>query len=268
MRISSWAKLTCGTLFLYTMTMKSAESFHFQTGETQTALLELYTSEGCSSCPPAETWLSRLKESPKLWNGFVPVTFHVEYWDYLGWKDPFAAKAYTERQHDYADHWRSRSVYTPGFVLDGKEWRGWSGHDELTRASSKTVGMLTALSEDGRQWTFRFQPSSGNVSSSYQFHAALLGFDLTSDVKAGENRGRKLQHDFVALTMGDGKATKSGDFFQGTVSLNNPTNSRATRLGFAAWVTLSASLQPLQAVGGWLTPTNAVLSTRPAAGQK
>src|SRR5881394_2772067 len=80
-------------------------SFTFQSSGEQVALLELYTSEGCSSCPPAETWLSRLKESPKLWKDFVPVAFHVDYWDYLGWKDPFAAKVYTERQHEYASLW-------------------------------------------------------------------------------------------------------------------------------------------------------------------
>jgi len=68
--------------------------------------------------------------------------------------------------------------------------------------------------------------------------------------------------------MGDGKSTKSGDFFQGAVSLKNPANSRATRLGFAAWVTSSTSSQPLRAIGGWLTPTNGVLTTKRAAGQK
>ena len=127
--------------------MQSAESFHFQSGDGQTMLLELYTSEGCSSCPSAETWLSRLKQSPKLWQDFVPVAFHVDYWDYLGWKDPYATKAYTQHQHDYAAQWRSRSVYTPGFVLDGREWRGGLGHEDLPRASNKRHGVLTARSE-------------------------------------------------------------------------------------------------------------------------
>ena len=153
----------------------SADVIQFQSGATQAALLELYTSEGCSSCPPAEEWLSRLKENPKLWQDFVPVAFHVDYWDYLGWKDTFAAKAYTQRQRDYASNWRGRSVYTPGFILDGKEWRGGLNLENLPRASNKPAGMLTARSEDGRQWTLRFQPATGTASSSYDFHAALLG---------------------------------------------------------------------------------------------
>ena len=100
-------------------------SITFQSSEAQTALLELYTSEGCSSCPPAESWLSRLKESPGLWKDFVPLAFHVDYWDYLGWRDPWAAREFSERQRAYAQGWRSENVYTPGFVLNGKEWRDW-----------------------------------------------------------------------------------------------------------------------------------------------
>src|SRR6059036_4275966 len=88
----------------------------FQSSGKQPALIELYTSEGCSSCPPAETWLSRLKESPGLWRDFVPMAFHVDYWDYLGWRDPWAAQEFSDRQRAYAQSWRSRRIYTPGFV--------------------------------------------------------------------------------------------------------------------------------------------------------
>lgn len=247
------AALTLGALLLSTAPLLSADTIAFQSGATQTPLLELYSSEGCSSCPPAEAWLSRLTESPRLWKDFVPVAFHVDYWDYLGWKDSFASKAYSERQRAYADHWRSRSVYTPGFVLDGKEWRGWFTRDELPRASIKPVGVLTARSEDGKQWMLRFQPVAGSASSSFDFHAALLGFDVTSDVKAGENRGRKLQHDFVVLATAKAAASKSGDAFQGALSLNPLSRISPKRLAVAVWVTPSKGLQPLQATGGWLS---------------
>jgi len=90
------------------------------------ALLELFTSEGCSSCPPAETWLSGLRSAPGLWKEFVPASFHVDYWDYLGWRDPWASKIFSYRQRDYAQSWHSDSIYTPGFVLNGREWRSWS----------------------------------------------------------------------------------------------------------------------------------------------
>ena len=94
----------------------------FQSTDEQTSLLELFTSEGCSSCPPAETWLSGLKAAPGLWKEFVPVAFHVDYWDYLGWRDPWGAKTFSLRQHAYAKTWRIDSVYTPAFILNGKEW--------------------------------------------------------------------------------------------------------------------------------------------------
>ena len=109
----------------------------FRSTTEQTALLELYTSEGCSSCPPAEAWLSGLKESPGLWKSFVPLAFHVDYWDYLGWRDPWAARLYSDRQRAYAGRWHSESIYTPGFVLDGKEWRGWPGRKDVPKAPSE-----------------------------------------------------------------------------------------------------------------------------------
>ena len=99
----------------------------FQSAQEQTALLELYASERCSSCPLAEIWLSRLKKSPSLWKDLVPLAFHVGYWDYLGWCDLWAKASFSDRQRADAKQWRSDSIYTPGFVLNGKEWRDWSG---------------------------------------------------------------------------------------------------------------------------------------------
>lgn len=258
MQISSPSVLALGALLLSAVPLMSADVIQFQSGATQTALLELYTSEGCSSCPAAEAWLSRLKENPKLWKDFVPVAFHVDYWDYLGWKDPFSGKAYTQRQHAYASQWRSRSVYTPGFVLDGKEWRGGLNPEDRPRASNKPAGLLTARSEDGRQWTLHFQPAAGSASSACEFHAALLGFDLSSNVKGGENRGRKLGHDFVVLTLASSAGTRSGDAAQAALALKPNPAFAPRRLAIAAWVTPSKSLQPVQAVGGWLSSTSRV----------
>src|SRR6186713_3438579 len=114
--------------FLFVMsisfsTVAFAGSANFESGKTRTHVIELFTSEGCSSCPPAEAWLSKLKDEPRLWRDFVPLAFHVDYWDRLGWRDPFAARQWTARQYDYSSRWNSSSVYTPGFVLNGREWR-------------------------------------------------------------------------------------------------------------------------------------------------
>ena len=99
----------------------TAQDVMFQSPDHQSALLELYTSEGCSSCPPAENWLSRLKTSPRLWREFVPVAFHVDYWDYLGWRDPWGAKEFSNRQRAYAKTWGSETIYTPELRLEWKK---------------------------------------------------------------------------------------------------------------------------------------------------
>lgn len=233
----------------------SSERITFQSATNRTPLLELYTSEGCSSCPPAEEWLSRLKSSARLWQDFVPVAFHVDYWDYLGWRDPFGAPGYSERQRDYAAEWKSRSVYTPGFVLDGQEWRGWYGQDELSRVFAPPTGILTAGSDDGKRWFLRFQPVAEN-SSTVTFHVALLGFDLDSDVKAGENRGRRLRHDFVVLALATATSTTTGASLQAEMPFMFPSRPLPKRLAVAIWVSRRGDLPSLQAVGGWLPASN------------
>ena len=245
--------LMLGALLFSAAPLMSADFMQLQSGSAQITLVELYTSEGCSSCPPAESWLTRLKDSPRLWKDFVPVAFHVDYWDYLGWRDSFASKEYSERQRAYASHWRSRSVYTPAFVLDGKEWRGWSSLDEPTRGSVQTAGKLTARSEDGRRWRLRFEPAASSPSLAFDFHAALLGSDLISDVKAGENRGRKLSHDFVVLALTEVAAVAESNAFTGLITLKSALTVSSGRLALAAWVTPRHSLAPLQALGGWIS---------------
>src|SRR5258707_11357310 len=100
------------TFFVVTMSISFAAAAlggntTFESGRTKTHLIELFTSEGCSSCPPAEAWVSKLKDEPRLWRDFVPLAFHVDYWDRLGWRDPFAAKQWTARQYDYSSRWKS-----------------------------------------------------------------------------------------------------------------------------------------------------------------
>ncbi|MEN9676720.1 MAG: hypothetical protein RIS76_2616 [Verrucomicrobiota bacterium] len=108
-------------------------------------MIELFTSEGCSSCPPAEKWLGSLGDQPGLWRDFVPVAFHVDYWDGLGWADRFASVENTRRQERYATHWRNRGVYTPGFVLNGTEWREWGRLPQPGQASAPDAGVLEVV---------------------------------------------------------------------------------------------------------------------------
>src|SRR6266481_6608539 len=125
-----------------------ADQLRFESCEKRVALVELFTSEGCTSCPPAERTFSKLATHPSLWKTFVPVAFHVNYWDNLGWKDRLASVEFTQRQHTYASGWRSDTVYTPEFVLNGREWQ-WAGTDVLARESNETPGALTISQNSG-----------------------------------------------------------------------------------------------------------------------
>jgi len=94
---------------------------HFESVSPGPRVIELYTSEGCSSCPPADRWLAALASQPQLWARYVPLAFHVDYWDALGWPDRFASRRHTARQRAYARNGRLSQVYTPAFVVGGNE---------------------------------------------------------------------------------------------------------------------------------------------------
>lgn len=226
-------------------------AIQFQSAEQQTTLLELYTSEGCSSCPPAEKWLSRLTDSPRLWRDFVPVAFHVDYWDDLGWRDPWSAAHFSERQRKYGAAWHSRTIYTPEFVLNGKEWRNWAGRD-VPKSSTTNIGVISVSSTDTNTWVVRFLPTAG-VQSNYQAHAVWLVSNVKSVVLAGENEGLTLKHDFVALTLAEASMVRQDDGLSSTLNLPVPAKAASGRLAIAVWITEQGKPEPIQATGGLIT---------------
>ena len=230
----------------------AADAIRFQSGPEAVQLLELYTSEGCSSCPPAEKWFSELKRSPKLWTEVVPVAFHVDYWDNLGWKDVLASKVFTKRQYRYSDVWHSQSVATPGFVVDGKNWQGWFRQEPVPGMDKRVAGVLCVAAQDGGRWELRFAPDLKLKQSGYDLHVALLGFEIKTNVRAGENSGRMLDHDFVTVAFAEGPAERSGDVWQRSFKLEASAGVFPQRTGLAAWVTPAGVMAPLQAVGGWI----------------
>jgi hypothetical protein len=239
------------TIWLAVGCIFASEPQTFESGETQSTLIELFTSEGCSSCPPAEKWLSTLKSSSDLWKKAVPVAFHVDYWNHLGWRDRFAKPEFTSRQQRYAAAWGGDSVYTPGFVVNGKEWRGWFGGNAMPSTSTK-VGVLRVSAGDDGKASATFIPDTMQ-SQPLALNVALLGNDLESDVKRGENSGRKLHHDFVVLQLAKSGMTNQGNLWKGTVLLSsNAGADKATAL--AAWVQSGQTAPPIQATGGWLKP--------------
>jgi hypothetical protein len=224
------------------------EPLRFASGARQTALVELYTSEGCSSCPPAERWLADLRDAPGLWRDFVPVAFHVNYWDNLGWPDRFASRQFTQRQYALADSWGGGSVYTPCFVRDGAEWHPSSAPE----ASDKIAGLLVVSYDPaGGRCRVKFLHSEKSPGG-YDVHVALLGGGLASNVTAGENEGETLEHEFVALSLVDARMQLDGATATADVVMAQPETKDASRRALAAWVTRRNELAPLQATGGWV----------------
>jgi hypothetical protein len=239
------------TIFVFTLSVgtMSAEEIKLSSSPQQTALVELYTSEGCSSCPPAEAWMSRLKDDADLWKRFVPVSFHVDYWDRLGWRDRFSSKRWTERQSRYAALWNSESVYTPAVVVNSREERDWS-RVSLSQPNEKQVGVLRVTSSDGKTFALEFRPAD-RTASDWDAHLALLASDITTDVRAGENSGRNLKHDFVVLDLQNGEMKADSGAASARLTISAPLEN-VPRRAIAAWVTQRGELPARQATGGWL----------------
>lgn len=220
----------------------------FQSGPTQVSLLELYSSEGCSSCPPADRWISRFKNSEYVWKMVIPMVFHVDYWDYLGWTDDFAKDDYSQRQYDYKESGNISSVYTPGFLLNGEEWRGFFQRQGLPNTMDREVGFLK-LQYDAMRIQVKFQPLVKISDVTYELHFVILGFDKTSKVTSGENKGRQLTHQFVVLEHRVIERQEVNNLW----NFEPPKiNTISQELGVAAWITEADSLRVVQAVGGFL----------------
>jgi hypothetical protein len=241
------------TLALLVPGVSIAATVHFQSGTQRVSLLELYTSEGCSSCPPAEAWLNRLKDSPNLWKDFVPVEFHVDYWNSIGWKDSWSAPEYSERQSNYARKWNAENVYTPCFILNGEEWHGWLFRRGIPNSAGMVAGVLSISSSGSNLWTAIFIPAKP-TNTDYDIHAVLMAAGLGSDVKAGENSGRHLRHEFVALNLVQTKMVTSQGVARARFILATPRSSVGNVRAISVWVTRAGELEPLQTVGGWLEP--------------
>ncbi|MGI9238665.1 MAG: DUF1223 domain-containing protein [Woeseiaceae bacterium] len=224
------------------------ERIVFSSGDQRVALIELFTSEGCSSCPPADRWLSGLKKDSGLFTDYVPIAFHVDYWDYIGWKDRFSKPEFSDRQRRHAREGGARVVYTPGFFRHGKDWRGWR-KDKIGKMDEFVVGNLD-MHVDGQHTTIRFV-SSDPSQRRLVANVALLGMNLETSVLAGENEGRKLRHDFVALNIVDVPLVRSGSAYEATIKTPEADVSMR-ELALAAWISEAGSQAPLQSVGGFL----------------
>ena len=178
-----------------------------RSGERTAALVELYTSEGCSSCPPADRWLSSLRSRGYSPEQVVPLALHVDYWDYIGWKDPYARREFSLRQRKLTYLQRRALVYTPQVMLQGRDFRRWgsAAFDEAVaeinaRAAKARIELRIGSVKPG---LLEVEASAELADAAQARDAALYlaAYEsrLESRVTAGENRGRVFGHDYVVL---------------------------------------------------------------------
>ncbi|MCF8199100.1 MAG: DUF1223 domain-containing protein [Sulfuritalea sp.] len=192
--------LIAGLLLASSHAALAAPGCSAQSGTQRAVLLELYTSEGCSSCPPADRRMSGIKTQTELAGRVVPLAFHVDYWDRLGWVDRFASPQYTQRQYAMASLANSRLVYTPQFLKNGRDWRG--GGSPLDGAGKAAPGATIAIT---------LSPAAANsltvdgtvelASATADTWLALYENNLESHVRNGENAGETLRHDYVVRRL-------------------------------------------------------------------
>ena len=198
--------LACAMLLTFAMAAHAAPGCETVGGSQRVALLELYTSEGCNSCPPADRFLRSLEARGFDSGKIVALGFHVDYWDSLGWRDRFAQPGFSERQRQAAGRSGARFVYTPQFLLDGHDLaRGWLAADFASRLAAinaqnapATLRILQRPQGDTLEVTVTPALDSGVFA---QLFVAVLESSLSSEVRAGENSGRRLEHDNVVRVL-------------------------------------------------------------------
>jgi hypothetical protein len=172
-----------------------------------TVLVELYTSEGCDSCPPADRWLSSLGAKGYGPDRVVPIALHVDYWDYIGWKDPYARQAFSARQRKMAALARAAAVYTPQVLVQGRDFRNWRSGDfeqavagiNARPAKARISLQLDTRSKDAFEVEASAELLEGLPPGDLALYLGAYENKLVSEVKAGENRGKSLPHDYVVL---------------------------------------------------------------------
>ena len=228
-----------GAVFAAVLPAGAAEVCRATSGPTPPTVIELYTSEGCSSCPPADRWLSKLKGQP----GVLALAFHVNYWDRLGWPDRFASPEATARQHQLARLAASSNVYTPQVVANGRDAPDWHRWSQLPKPVPSAPSAIT-LQREGNTVTASIAP--GGDSGQIAGYWAVLEDQHESKVRAGENAGETLKHDHVVRLYKPVPAWPASQGRRFTLQVSRGVAEFPRRVAFV--VTDASGARPLQAV--------------------
>jgi hypothetical protein len=167
-----------------------------RSGPNVPAVVELYTSEGCSSCPPAERWLSALKGRDDV----VALAFHVDYWDGLGWKDRFSQPQFTQRQNATQRTSGARFAYTPQVLLDGRDQHDWPALAPAALRGTSPAKVALELARDANGLALTVSPGAG-APARLSGYVAVVDDGLQTRVGAGENRGATLREDGIVREL-------------------------------------------------------------------
>ncbi len=202
-------------------------------------MVELFTSEGCSSCPAADAIVNALP-ARLAERDVIVIAWHVDYWDSLGWPDPFATRENTERQRAYANALGQSSVYTPELVLDGAE----SGRANLAEAITRqttAIAPMTLSFENEAPSSLRVKYEAKGAPPDARVVFVVVESDLVRTPDKGENSGRTLRHDHVA------RAVKTTSSPSGAVTIELPTTIDRARSALIAFVEQPATMRKLAA---------------------
>lgn len=216
---------------------------------------ELYTSQGCSSCPPADRWLTDQLSTPERSDSVLALSFHVDYWNYLGWKDPYSKKQFTERQYAHKHAGNIGQIYTPQYVFSNREVRRWgqAGLMPQQLAAKKhdkaPVNIEVSLERKaGNQVEIKVETNwLDERYKTGQMYLALYEDNLSQQVKSGENRGELLRHNRVVRHLSQAMVVtpgKSVQVFRHTI----PADWNQSNVGIGVIVENSESNIVLQAL--------------------
>ncbi len=176
----------------------------------QPVVIELFTSEGCSTCPPADGFLSELEaKQPIPGVEIIALEEHVDYWNHDGWEDPFSSQAWTARQQEYVAKFKGDTPYTPQMILNGEKVMALKDAAEIEQtilqaAKEENTEVSIAAAGSERADALKFEVHVGNLPSALDkadVWMAVTEDGLHSDVKAGENKGKMLEHASVVRTL-------------------------------------------------------------------
>jgi hypothetical protein len=208
-----------------------AASCSGQSAAQKVSLVELYTSQGCSSCPPADQWLGTFSQRDDV----VPLSMHVAYWDYIGWKDPFAKPEFAQRQRWLAQVSKSNSVYTPGVFVGGTEFREWGSTFMQQRLFARNTSSMAGasiriekVSAGPGLWKVSANLEGAQTVDNKRLFIAGTKNGLISKVKAGENNGRTLTNHHVVDFWSGALSPKSGSTWEWQGAIANEPDELVT----------------------------------------